>query len=186
MIGKENNISDNTCNHQCSKCGSCCGLFIPFTEKELSVIKDYVKANNIQPYNRNKTDGFYAQCCFYDMDNKKCLIYEVRPYACRDFKCDHKDWKKKRDNYEKRGKYNSTLSQKLIMATFDDLVYNDYTAIIKYLVDVILSSSKSNGIESVNLIELLKKINRLDILSQIKVTNDQGEVLNGEDLLTEL
>lgn len=185
MIGNERNITNNTCNHQCSKCGSCCGLFIPFTEKELSIIKEYVKTNNIQPYNRNKENGFYAQCCFYDMDNKKCLIYKVRPYACRDFKCDHKDWKKKRDGYEKRAKYNSTLSSKLIMATFDDLVYGDYTSIIKYIVDVVLSHTKSDGIESFNLVELLRKINRLDILSQIKVTNDKGKTVNGEELLNE-
>lgn len=183
MLGKE--ITNNMCNHQCSRCGNCCGLFIPFTEKELSIIKEYVKLNNIEPCNREKADGFHAQCCFFDIENKKCLIYEVRPYACRDFKCDRKDWKKKRDSYEKRAKYNSTLNPKLLMATFDDLVYNDFTPMIKYIVDVVLSHTNNNGIDSSNLIKLLKRINRLDILSHITVTNDNGEVIDGEELLKE-
>ena len=106
-------IKDMTCNGECSRCGSCCGLFIPFTDEELNLIKYYVKVNNIKPTNNRIINGnqLIAQCCFYDKENKKCNIYSVRPFVCKDFMCNHKDWKERRDMYEKRTKYNSSLRE---------------------------------------------------------------------------
>lgn len=177
------NVHDNTCNHQCSRCGECCGLFIPFTEKELTIIKEYVKTHNIQPTNRiNQVTGvFNAHCCFYDEVNKKCNIYEVRPYVCRDFKCDRKDWLQRRNQYEKRGKYNSTLNDKMIMATFDDKVYEDYEPILRYCFSII-SDVSGRGIDSKTVVEFLKHINREDILNHITAIDENGNKYSGTEI----
>lgn len=178
MIGK---ISDRTCNGQCSRCGECCGIFIPFTEKELSIIKEYVSKHNIQPINRFTPKGMEAMCCFYDNINHKCNIYEVRPYACRDFKCCHKDWLKRRDHYERRSKYNSTVGNKFIAATFDDLIYNDYRYILQYFI-TLAYDEKSKGVDSEKLLKLLKMTNREDTLQYITAYDENGNKIKGTDL----
>lgn len=177
-----NQIANNMCNHNCSRCGSCCGLFIPFTEKELYTIKDYVKEHNIKPVNRINpvTRQFKAHCCFYDEPNQKCTIYEARPFACKDFKCDRKNWKEKRDFYEKRAKYNSHLSKKVIMGTFDDLIFNDYVPILRYILSMIPNTQK--GIDSRYIINMFKHINRLDLLEQFKAIDENGNTINLQNL----
>lgn len=175
-------VKDNTCNHQCSRCGECCGLFIPFTDKELTLIKHYVREHNIQQVNRyDIAGGFRAQCCFFDNKNHKCLIYEVRPYACKDFKCDRKDWKRYRDIYEKRAKYNSTLNKKMIIATFDDKVFDDYTPIMQYIINMFCRTD--SGYDSDILVAMLKHLNRLDILEHISVVDNNGKKIPGSNLI---
>lgn len=175
-------IVNNTCNGLCSCCGSCCSLFIPFTEKELTIIKQYVKEHNIKPINREDETSIKASCCFYDDKNHKCNIYEVRPYACRDFKCDHKDWKKRRELYCKRAKYNSIINNKVKIATFDDLIYGDFTYIIRYLCNMSIDK-RTNAIDSDILIEILKKCNRLDILDHFSVYDENNNKIEGKDLM---
>lgn len=182
----DSNVTDMTCNGECSRCGSCCGLFIPFTDEELDIIKEYVKLHNIQPYNRINvlTNQFNAQCCFFDATEKKCRIYPARPYVCRDFICNRKDWQIYRDKYEKMAKYNSTINNKTIMATFDDMVYGNYEPILRYIFGILPVTD--NGVESAIIVELLQQINRLDLLDQFSVYNEKGEKLSGKDLLKEV
>lgn len=179
-------VQDMTQNGMCSRCGSCCGLFIPFTDKELLEIKKYVKKHNIKQYNRVNvlTGQFNAHCCFYDETEKKCRIYEVRPYVCRDFICSRKDWQKYRDEYERKAKYNSTLN-KMIMATFDDLIYDDYEPILRYVFSL-LPVQEGGGVESKHLIALLKQTNRLDLLKYIEGFDEKGDCIKGEDMLKEV
>ena len=181
-MDKKSEVTDKTNNHVCSRCGQCCGLFIPFTGKEVSVIKKYVKEHNITQTNRidTVTNSFKAHCCFYDEENKLCKIYEVRPYVCRDFKCDRKDWKQRRDMYEKRAKYNSTFSKKTILATFDDMIYQDYFPIFRYILSMLPQSK--GGIDSTHLLELLKQVNRLDLLNYITATDDNENTIDGKDI----
>ena len=176
------NVYDHTIDNKCSGCGDCCGLFIPFTEKELSVIKEYVKQHNIQPSNRVTKDGFIAQCAFLDQQTHRCKIYEVRPYACRDFRCNRKDWQARRDHYEKRAKYNSHLTKKKIIASFDDKVFDDYTPLIRYLTDM---CKTPNGIDPKIFVALLKEVNRLDILDIITLYDENNKVVTKEQLLNE-
>ena len=179
------NIINFTINNHCSRCGSCCGLFIPFTEKELQVIKSYVKTNNIKPYNKRlniETDAFEGNCCFYDKDNKKCMIYEVRPYVCRDFICSRKNWKTKRDMYEKRAKYNSSLSKKTILATFDDKIYDDVYPIMRYILSVVAEHQLKLGLKTdeINvgvLLTILDKSNRLDLLKYMEPSTEEEKLI---------
>lgn len=180
-------VQDMTQDGKCSRCGSCCGLFVPFTDEELKVVKNYVKKHNIKQYNRINalTGQFNAHCCFYDETEKKCRIYDARPYVCRDFICSRKNWEVYRDKYELRAKYNSSLTNKMIMASFDDLIYNDYEPIIRYVFGL-LPIQDGGGIESKHLIALLKHINRLDLLKYIDGFNEKGDRIKGEDMLKEV
>lgn len=169
-------------NHKCSRCGDCCGLFIPFTEKELSVIRAYVKQNNIKPHNRLDMNGqFNARCCFYNEIEKKCDIYEVRPYVCKDFKCDRKNWKSKRDSYEKRAKYNSSLSKKQYMATFDDLIYKDYEPILRFILNLL--PNNIDRIDDSIVLALFKNVGRLDLLNYFEFYDENNIKHKGTELL---
>lgn len=179
----EKNIRDNTCNGECSRCGECCGLFIPFNDEDIEVIKEYVSKHNIMPYDRiNKlTGGFEAHCCFYNMKEKKCMIYPVRPYVCRDFICNRKNWKQKRDEYERKAKYNSTQN-KMIMATFDDMIYGNYTPILLFILEY---CREPNGlVDSHKLVTMLKYIGREDLLKQFTATDENGKTFDGTELET--
>lgn len=64
----------------CKNCGKCCGI-VPATTPEVNAIRNYIAVNGINPIERvDKTI-----CPFRDGENKKCLIYPVRPTICRLF-----------------------------------------------------------------------------------------------------
>lgn len=83
---------DLTDNGKCTGCGSCCTNFLPMTEKEVSIIRRYIKRNNVKEQKHfipSAAPTVDMTCPFLD-DSKscdKCLIYEVRPKVCRDFIC---------------------------------------------------------------------------------------------------
>ena len=89
MNSSTRSYEDRTNNGECSKCGECCNTFLPLTEQDVSTIKEYVKANNIQPCYHGTGAELDAYCPFLD-SNKRCKIYEVRPLICRFFKCSRK------------------------------------------------------------------------------------------------
>lgn len=64
----------------CTNCGQCCGI-VPASQAEINTIRNYIAVNGISPIKRaDKTI-----CPFRDNENKKCLIYPVRPLICRLF-----------------------------------------------------------------------------------------------------
>lgn len=84
-----NNITNYTCNGNCSNCGECCSNFLPLDNNEIKIIKEYIKKHNIKeqihiPIISNVQD---ATCPFRDNDKKICTIYKVRPAICRSFIC---------------------------------------------------------------------------------------------------
>lgn len=180
----EKDLQNMTINDKCSHCGQCCGMFIPFTKLEIKVIKQYVKEFNIKPVTDRETpSGFEGRCCFYDKINKKCNIYPVRPLVCQDFMCNHKDWKKRRDKYEKYGDYNSSLKKSAsTLAAFDDLIYEDYYPIIRFIIGL---TASNNYIDSDKFLEAIKYFHREDLLKYIKAINENGEEVKGEDLKNE-
>lgn len=62
----------------CKGCGGCCGP-VPITAKEKDVILKFMKDKNLNP--KKKSD---MECKFLD-ENKKCMIYSVRPSVCKLF-----------------------------------------------------------------------------------------------------
>ena len=173
-------ITNNTHDGKCSRCGDCCGLFIPFTDRDIARIKKYVRKHHIEPQYRDTPEGFLSHCCFFDRKNHICTIYPVRPYVCSDFICSRKNWKSKRDEYESKAKYNSTKSKKLTIATFDDMVYKNYYPLLKHILEA--CKTKNDMVDSKKLIATIKAINREDLLSQFSAEDENGNEYKGTEL----
>ena len=87
----EHGVYDYTVNGECSGCGECCSDLLPISAKEIKIIRRYMKNHHItEEVNRFPYSSFLinAKCPFRSDRDKKCLIYEVRPAICRDFRCD--------------------------------------------------------------------------------------------------
>lgn len=78
-------IVDFTKNGKCSGCGNCCSDLLPVTDKELRVIKEYVKQHKIKSQVPKVVNGVYLMCPFRNTTG--CVIYEVRPQICKSFIC---------------------------------------------------------------------------------------------------
>lgn len=78
-------ITDFTKNGKCSGCGECCSDLLPVTNKELKVIREYVKQHKIKSQVPRVVNGIYLMCPF--RNSTGCAIYEVRPQICRSFIC---------------------------------------------------------------------------------------------------
>lgn len=78
---------NNTDNGKCSECGKCCANILMLSNKEITIIKEYIKLHNIGPVNRNTIFQFVNICPFLNSYNR-CNIYEVRPDICKKFSCD--------------------------------------------------------------------------------------------------
>jgi Fe-S-cluster containining protein len=94
--GKE--VIDFTKDGSCSNCGGCCGNRIPMMKSEAKAIKKYVRAKNIKMV-EHRPAGFLLlanqpidMICPFRHPDHGCLIYEVRPWICRQFVCNKKDW----------------------------------------------------------------------------------------------
>lgn len=89
-------ITDYTENGICSRCGACCSVFLPLSEREIQDIRSYLNRNHIEkPVNHKKPEdkGILIDmlCPFLkeEADEKAaCTIYENRPEICRVFRCD--------------------------------------------------------------------------------------------------
>lgn len=89
--GMESGAYDFTVDGKCSNCGSCCSNFIPVSSKEIKLIRRYVEKHKIKEQKRLiPTADPYIDCTcpFRSEEERKCLVYEVRPAICRDFQCD--------------------------------------------------------------------------------------------------
>lgn len=70
----------NIPDHNCQNCGECCGP-VPASKKEIEHIRQYLKEN---PHALSKMGkGENLTCVFRNEEEKKCLIYPVRPLVCR-------------------------------------------------------------------------------------------------------
>ena len=86
----ESGVWDFTVDGKCSNCGSCCSNLLPMSAKEVKTIKRYIKKKGIREQKRLYLRSVVLDmtCPFRSDGEKKCLIYEVRPAICRDFRCD--------------------------------------------------------------------------------------------------
>lgn len=77
---------NNTINGECSKCGGCCGRYLPLTNKDIQKVKYIVKTKGIQPQ-RAKITVFEDLTCPFLTKDRKCIIYNHRPYICQIYQC---------------------------------------------------------------------------------------------------
>lgn len=88
----ESGIYDFTKNGECSGCGSCCSNILPISSKEIKEIHRYVKKHKIKEQKvlyPVSGESFDLTCPFRSESERKCLIYDVRPQICRNFRCDY-------------------------------------------------------------------------------------------------
>lgn len=87
----EAGVYDYTVDGKCSGCGSCCSNLLPVSAKEIKTIKRYIQKHGITEQRHRyptATPIPDMTCPFRSETERKCLIYEVRPMICRDFRCD--------------------------------------------------------------------------------------------------
>lgn len=88
----EHGVYDKTDNGRCVGCGECCSNALPMKQKEVNVIRRYIKEHGIK---EQKVQTVFANpvydltCPFLrkDVSKDRCVIYPVRPQICREFKC---------------------------------------------------------------------------------------------------
>jgi Fe-S-cluster containining protein len=80
---------DYTQNGKCSNCGNCCSNTIPISKREFLSISKFILDNNItmREINLPLVNLRDMTCPFRDDINKKCKIYPVRPFICREYIC---------------------------------------------------------------------------------------------------
>jgi Fe-S-cluster containining protein len=81
-------VKDHCIDGKCSRCGECCGDYLPITGTELETIRRYVWQHKIKPYKNKVVNLPIDITCPFLNGKKLCVIYEVRPSICRTFKCD--------------------------------------------------------------------------------------------------
>jgi Fe-S-cluster containining protein len=96
-------------NKRCIKCGKCCGILVPITLNEMNIIKKYCKTNKIKPVKDILLKEDVPICQF--LYSNTCLIYEVRPFICRNFYCN--------TSYEKLGKIDYKLGYDYLISDIE-------------------------------------------------------------------
>lgn len=93
-LSKINNCGINyTKDGKCSNCGSCCSRYLFLSAKERKEIVRYCKKHSesmdfpIFGLAINLNGRILAICPFRDQVHKRCLIYPVRPFICKQFLC---------------------------------------------------------------------------------------------------
>lgn len=88
----EAGVFDYTKNGECSNCGNCCSDFLPISPEEIRRIEKYIKKHGIKEQKHFLPLASFPQadftCPFRNNDERKCVIYPVRPAICKDFRCD--------------------------------------------------------------------------------------------------
>lgn len=166
-------VKNNTCNGQCSRCGECCMPVLPLTIDEINTIKDYIKKNNIKMNNPIRKDGIHFTCPFYNFDEHKCDIYEVRPEVCREFLCGNptKIIKKNKYYYDKRADINGTHWDRLVC--MDLLFYGSP------FLTLILIKDKLNPKDETDLLRLLYNMGKDQKFLQENKINNTFDVAKG-------
>ncbi|WP_122639362.1 YkgJ family cysteine cluster protein [Romboutsia sp. Marseille-P6047] len=110
LFDKLNNIYSSLPSGDCTGCGKCCMESVGINLTEFLNIYNYLKDKEILRKNSlDRIIEYYfleysnKRCCPFRDENKRCLIYEVRPLNCRLFGHWKKDdYNKNLDNVTKR------------------------------------------------------------------------------------
>ena len=152
-------------NNECSRCGECCTPFIPMTKSEVKTVREYVKKNpqiKERALNQPFFEGndVYVKCCFYDKEKKECMIYPVRPFICRAYKCNQDDLKIENNKNFIYAKAHYNTDAKTIH-DFRSLLFNDYRMVVLAIGD----ETKKNPDQ---LLEFFKELGRYDVAVELE------------------
>ena len=161
-------MDDNNCiNNECSKCGKCCTPFLPMSKNEVKNIERFLKQNpeiikkalENNPIQDNKV---IIRCCFFKDNN--CMIYPVRPFICRAYKCNQSSeiMEKNKKTATNKATYN-TLDIKT-MNDFRNLFFGDATLIISgimYFLKIRDIEELEKFVEGIGRKDLIEYVNKL-------------------------
>lgn len=165
-------VTNYQVNGKCSRCGQCCGAFLPLSKLEATKMEHlYKSSRQIKDrvdmlYNEDKifSDSFnikdinslYMTCPFFDYIDKKCLIYDNRPKVCVLFHCDEEEMIDEIKELNETCYYNNSKS-KLSCTTyrfldkhkFDTAIHllNLFNSLYSFLESSILKFKESNNKE---------------------------------------
>lgn len=104
LFSKLNLLYNEIPGGKCAGCAKCCMESVNAFYIEFLNILDYVKANGLYDDIMNRVEDHYFNelitvkpCPFLD-ENKRCMIYEVRPHVCRLF--GHSTKEEHEENYQ--------------------------------------------------------------------------------------
>lgn len=168
-------MEQNNCiNNNCSKCGSCCTPFLPMSKSEVNKIFQWLKKHPDiikEAYNNSpiKDNIINIKCCFYK-DNK-CLIYEVRPWICRAYKCNQNDLEvSSNKNIASNKAFYNTTDIKTIN-DFRNLFFGDVTLIIAGILYVIPQAKEDINI----LYNFVKNLGRKELIEYVERMMKDGK-----------
>lgn len=139
-------------NKNCVNCSECCTYMLILTDIEYKNIMNLIKKDrNLKNYINEKliktnhdlqiNQTFDFKCIFSD-ENKKCKIYDNRPYVCKWFHCDNKSQVLPLDFYHQK---NIHVLSDLIIEYIDKFVfipeiYIDVKNYLKNVINIYLSN----------------------------------------------
>ncbi len=147
-----NKVKNFSCKGNCSRCGECCTPVLPITLDEYKTIKKFIKDNDIKPTEMLRGDNFYVKCCFYDFEEKKCKINDVKPEVCKNFMCNSSEEKIKKDikYYDKRADINGEHTDRFVPM---DLLFYDNP-----IMTIMIVNKELNADNNKKMIHILKEL----------------------------
>ena len=152
-------------NNECSRCGGCCTPFLPMTKSEVKTVREYLKKNPKIKDRALENPIFengkvYVRCCFYDSKKKECMIYPVRPFICKAYKCNQDDLKieDNKNFIESKAHYN--IDAKTIH-DFRSLLFDDYRMIVLAVGDKLKKKPEE-------LVDFFKEIGRDEVAIELQ------------------
>ena len=165
-------VTNYQINGKCSRCGQCCGAYLPLSRLEAAKMEYlYKSSRRIRDrvdmlYNEDKIfsdsfnvkdiDNLYMTCPFFDYIDKKCLIYDNRPKVCLLFHCDEEEMIDEIKELNEICYYNSSKSKSsyttywfLDKSKFDMAIplLNLFNSLYSFLESSILEFKESNNKE---------------------------------------
>lgn len=108
MDEMKSGVYDFTVGGECSNCGACCSNYLPISAKEVKAIRRFIAKRGVKEQRHiipTVEKVIDCTCPFRDNSGRRCVIYQVRPAICRDFKCDKPRKNIQADKAMYHGKY---------------------------------------------------------------------------------
>lgn len=79
---------------KCKNCIACCTPDVLITKEEYLLLKSKLSPEVVSNIRETLDKRINLYCPFVDLKNKKCKVYNERPFACRIYHCNQKRIKK--------------------------------------------------------------------------------------------
>lgn len=95
FVNSDKTVTDLTVDGKCSNCGGCCSNRLPLTDSEVRNLISTVKRKGLRPIfhgaNLLLATPTIDMVCPFRHPEIGCVIYDQRPWICRQFQCNQDD-----------------------------------------------------------------------------------------------